>query len=623
LRKLNFYIALVIGASAINGYDSSVLNGLQILPQFKEHFNHPDGSTLGFMSAAQNFGGLVMLPFAPYISDGIGRNRTLSIGCFIIAGGVVLQTLSTTVGHFVASRCIIGLGITLITNAAPVLVTELAYPTHRGSLTALYNTLWYFGSILSAWVCYGTLRTLSNTVWEWRVPCLLQAVPALLLGVGVLFIPNSPRWLVAKGRDGEAIEFLARYHAKNGRERDPIVYFTYSQIREALALDREVNRTTSYLDLFKTKGNLRRMRIVFALGFFSQWSGNGLISYYLDPVLENVGVSVASTRALINGGIQIWCLFVAVTAALLVDKVGRRPLFLMSNAGMVVVFVFWTLTTALWTTRENRAAANASIAFMPMYFLAYSIAYTPMLVSYTVEILPYCIRARGFAMMNLTVGIGITTNQFVNPIALKALGWKLYIVYCCWLAFEFVYIFLYLVETKGKTLEETAAVFDGKEVVQNIENVGNEAAHQRRHRYRTLVDTTISAHTAHTHTAHSTSGGKSRGGYEKESMGGGDVELALSRKGEEEEYSKDVDGASVSGVSLEYERGKTKSPSSNRGGGGGRGVNGIEVDVMVMSSSHSPPSHYQHLRNGGRANSALGRDMDTPSPPLTPTKKPW
>ncbi|KAG8764684.1 hypothetical protein FRC15_007473 [Serendipita sp. 397] len=90
----------------------------------------------------------------------------------------------------------------------------------------------------------------------------------------------------------------------------------------------------------------------------------------------------------------------------------------MSNAGMVIVFVFWTLTTALWTTQENRPAANASIAFMPIYFLAYSIAYTPMLVSYTVEILPYCIRARGFAMMvsegfPFVIGVGLTDEVFV------------------------------------------------------------------------------------------------------------------------------------------------------------------------------------------------------------------
>ena len=85
---------------------------------------------------------------------------------------------------------------------------------------------------------------------------------------------------VVSKQDAEAISILAKYHA-NGRERDPLVYFTYGQIREALAIEREINRDTSYLTLFKTRGNRRRMRIVLALGFFSQWSGNGLISYYV------------------------------------------------------------------------------------------------------------------------------------------------------------------------------------------------------------------------------------------------------------------------------------------------------------------------------------------------------
>ncbi|KAG8800186.1 hypothetical protein FRC17_006948 [Serendipita sp. 399] len=192
---------------------------------------------------------------------------------------------------------------------------------------------------------------------------------------------------------------------------------------------------------------------------------------------------------------------------------------------MVVIFVCWTVTTALWANDQNRPAANATIALMPIYFLAYSIAYTPMLISYTVEILPYTIRAKGFSMMHMTVGIGITTNQFVNPIAFKALKWKLYIVYCCWLVFELIYVFLYLVETKGKTLEETAALFDGKEVVQNIENVGNEAAHQSRHRYRMNLGWSS---TGGDDDDDDRSEGNSRSGGKKFEKKGG--EIALSRR---------------------------------------------------------------------------------------------
>ena len=144
----------------------------------------------------------------------------------------------------------------------------------------MYNGSWYIGSILSAWITYATLRTLTGSVWAWRIPSMLQAVPSLLQAVLVWFLPESPRWLVANGHDLEAVKVLTKYHA-NGRERDPLVYFTYGQIREALSMEREISASTSYLTLFKSPGNRRRMRIVLAIGFFSQWAGNGLVSYYV------------------------------------------------------------------------------------------------------------------------------------------------------------------------------------------------------------------------------------------------------------------------------------------------------------------------------------------------------
>ncbi|KAG8818549.1 hypothetical protein FRC17_010793, partial [Serendipita sp. 399] len=342
---------------AINGYDSSVLNGIQIMPEWDKDFKNPDSQTRGMIVAAQTFGALVGLPVAPLLSDGIGRRKALCLGSAIMCGGVVLQAMATGVVHFVASRILVGIGLCFATNSAPLLVTELAYPTQRAPITAMYNSSWYIGSIFSAWTTYATLKTLTGSTWAWRIPSILQACPSLVQCILIWFVPESPRWLVSKGRDGEAIAVLAKYHANN-RERDPLVYFTYGQIREALSIEREVSKSSSYLQLFKTPGNLRRMRIVLAIGFFSQWSGNGLVSYYIKQVFAGVGVTDASTVSLINGALQIWNFFVAITAALLVDKIGRRPLFLTSNAGMLVTFGMWTLAAALFNTRMDRGAAN-------------------------------------------------------------------------------------------------------------------------------------------------------------------------------------------------------------------------------------------------------------------------
>ncbi|KAI6019928.1 general substrate transporter [Pisolithus orientalis] len=267
---------------------------------------------LGLLNVIQNIGALAGYPFAPYLSDGLGRRKTVFLGATIMLVATVLQTASQSVGMFIGARFLIGFGLTFAANAAPMLVTELAYPEYRAPLTSLYNSLWYSGAIVAAWATYGTFR-ISNT-WAWRLPSLLQGVPAALQFSLVLFCPESPRWLVSKGRDAEALRTLAYYHA-DGDEQDPLIQHEFREIKAAIEFDRSVAANVGWRSLIVTRGNLKRMRIIIALAFFSTWSGNGLISYYLNEVFTQIGITGSSTQLLINGVLQIWNLFWAVLAA--------------------------------------------------------------------------------------------------------------------------------------------------------------------------------------------------------------------------------------------------------------------------------------------------------------------
>ncbi|KAG8679779.1 hypothetical protein FRC09_018712, partial [Ceratobasidium sp. 395] len=322
---LNLCLLLALITSSANGFDSSMMNGLQIVPEWQYYFGNPSGSTLGMVNAVQNLGVLMALPFAPFVSDNFGRKKALILGALIMLGGVSLQTASTSIVHFVCSRGMIGFGLCFATNAAPLLITELAYPTQRGRITAMYNSSWYVGSIIAAWVCFGTFR-MEGTTWSWRIPSLLQGVPSLLQLCLLWFVPESPRWLLSQNRDAEAINTLGKYHA-NGNTSDPLVVLEYQEIREALALEKEIAGETSYLSLFKSTGNLKRMRIIIALGFFSQWSGNGLFSYYLNEIFKTLGITSPGMKTLINGLLQIWNLIMALGGAMFVDRLGRRTLF--------------------------------------------------------------------------------------------------------------------------------------------------------------------------------------------------------------------------------------------------------------------------------------------------------
>ncbi|KAF5327749.1 hypothetical protein D9619_004841 [Psilocybe cf. subviscida] len=305
---------------------------------------------------------------------------------------------------------------------------------------------------------------------------MAQALLPLIQIASVWFIPESPRWLISKGLEARAAAVLVKYHARGSDERDPLVVFEMAQIRHALRMEEETNRQTSYKSLFTVPGNRRRMRLILAIAVFSQWSGNGLVSYYINLVLDGVGIDNDNTKAIINGCLQIFNFVIAATAAMLIDVVGRRPLFLISNGGMFISFSMWTITTALYNAMGNIDAAKATIPLIFVFYFFYDLAYTPLLVAYALEILPFRVRAKGFAVMNFTIMATVAFNQFVNPWALDSISWWYYIFYCGWLIIELVFIYFFIVETKGRTLEETAALFDGEQNSGDLQDFGGQAA---------------------------------------------------------------------------------------------------------------------------------------------------
>ncbi|PAV22912.1 hexose transporter [Pyrrhoderma noxium] len=381
---LNLWIFLLLVTSTANGYDGSMMNGLQLIDQWEVSFNHPSGSKLGLLSAIQNIGTVGSQPISPYLCDGLGRKRTIFIGAVLMVAAAVIQTASQTVEMFIGARFLLGFGLGICTSAAPLLVTELAHPTQRGPLSSVYNAFWPVGAVVyvtgyidsggkkitfefrASWVTFGTFHI--NNSWSWRIPSAAQALPSLLQVFLILLCPESPRWLISKGRDSEALQVLAYYHA-NGSTLDPLVLFEFQEIKTAIEKERE-QKQTGWIQLVRTPGNRRRMRIIIAIALFSQWSGNGIAAFY----------------------------------------------------GM---------------------------------------AYSPLIVLYTLEILPFSIRAKGYAIFAFTVSASLVFNQYINPVALTAMGWKYYIVYCAWIGFELGYVYLFLVETRNRTLEETALIFDG------------------------------------------------------------------------------------------------------------------------------------------------------------------
>lgn len=199
------------------------------------------------------------------------------------------------------------------------------------------------------------------------------------------------------------------------------------------------------------------------MGGFAQWNGVAVVSYFLNLVLNSVGITSSYTQTLINGLLQLFNFGAAVFAALLVDRLGRRTLFLWSSVGMLVSYIIWTACSAVNSETGSKPAGIVVIVCVFLVFFHYDIAWTPLLLGYPTEIFPYSLRSRGLAVEMVSVYGCLVIASFCNPLGLENLGWKYYIVFCVLLSGITATVYFYFPETKGHTLEEIAVIFDGEQ----------------------------------------------------------------------------------------------------------------------------------------------------------------
>ncbi|KAH6721702.1 lactose permease [Leptodontidium sp. MPI-SDFR-AT-0119] len=471
LIQLNLILLVPLFSAATIGFDSAMMNGLQSLPQWKTFFEFPKPALLGTINAIYPVGKLIGLYPATWISDRYGRRKPMRFGFFILILGAAIQGGAQNLSMFIVARVLLGLATAFISLPSPLLICELAYPTQRGKLTALYNTFFYLGSVFAAWSTYGSFRLQSTLAW--RIPSTLQGAFPLIQLCCFYWVPESPRWLIAHGKHDEARDIFTKYHSAGDKD-SPLVDFELAEIETAIRAENTAISQSSYIDCIRTSPNRRRTFIAVSLGVFAQWSGNGVVSYYLTLVLDTIGIKAASSQTLINGMLQLFNWIISILAgALMVDRLGRRTLFLISTAGMLVSYICWTALNSVFARDSNQTAGYAVLAFIFIYYFFYDIAWTPLLWAYPAEIFPYTLRARGLTITLSSAYLGLILGQIVNPIAMTDIGWKYYTVFCCLLAILLVIVYLCYPETRGHSLEEIAEIFDGKKVARRGESTEN------------------------------------------------------------------------------------------------------------------------------------------------------
>lgn len=459
IRLYSLLLAAMVTSSSW-GFDLSMTNGLQSVSHFTDYFDNPQGARLGFYGASTSVGGIIATFVGGYLVDRFGRRALCFAGAIIVIGMAIMQTFSTTFNMFIAAKLILGFGANLQQIGGPVLVTELAHPKQRVFLSSLYNSSIYIGFIIGAWITYGTYAINSN--WSWKIPCILQIMLPTYQAATIWFCPESPRWLVSRGRIEEARRILIKYHG-NGVEDEVVA----DEIREIVA-GVQADRTQLKLNaagihtILGNKGNLRRLWICFIVGIGSRTAGSNLISAYLPQILDQVGITTSKEKTLINGIQTIWQWIVAIIAAFIVPRVKRRSLFLFSTTGMTASFVVWTALTAQYIATGHAGLGKGVIAVIFIYNTFYSLCWLPLVVAYPVELATTKQRGLFFSFTLFSINASSFVFNYISPIGLANIGWKFYIIQSLFDATLVVIIYFTFVETKGLTLEEVAIVFDGE-----------------------------------------------------------------------------------------------------------------------------------------------------------------
>ncbi|KAK1761581.1 sugar transporter [Echria macrotheca] len=457
-------IGLVLPCYILFGYNHAVGGGLLSLPSWTETFPEMDTvNTTGDVKIANSkIQGTVMAIYTLgcflgcmnciWVGDKLGRRMTIVAGAAVNILGSILQCTAFGLPQLAIGRLVTGFGFGHITATAPNLQAELCGADHRGASVLLEGVFISLGLALSAWVDLGMSFTTGSI--SWRFPLALSIFWAAIVMSTTPFMPESPRWLVKKGRVEEARRVLA---ALGDLDKDSAeIASDIEDINESLAVASQ-GRFSDIWSNASPQRLLHRTCLACAGQLFHQLSGVNALAFYQAKIFEErLGLGGLEARIL-AGAVFTFQFLVSPAGVLTVDRFGRRKLMVFSAIGMGVCLATMAGTTAV---AHNTAAMGVAVTAIFMFSFFFPIGFLGIPFLYAAEMAPLSHRVPITSMSTGTAWLFNFAIAEVTPMGFASLGWRYFIVYAA-TNFFFVLPTVYFLfpETNGRRLEEIDQVF--------------------------------------------------------------------------------------------------------------------------------------------------------------------
>ena len=428
------YAFLIAVTAAVGGllfgYDTSVISGAILFVRQQFHLSSAETElAVSIVLAGAALGAAV----AGYFADRFGRKPVLIVDAIIFGVFAVATGLAKGLVLFLVARFLVGLAVGVASMITPLYIAEVAPARIRGAFVTL-NQLAIVTGIL---VAYCVDYVFSGT-GNWRAMFISAVFPSVVLLIALVFLPESPRWLAARGRLDEALGILSRVETAEEAQRD------LQELRDVTETD-----NLSFRDLFAPRFR-RPLLIGVLLAIFQQITGVNTIIYYTPTILQMAGFESASSALLATVLVGAVNLVATIVSLLLLDRAGRRPLLLLGIAGMGL-----SLMHLGYLFGASHVSRNAILFDVIAYLASFGIGLGPIFWLLISEIYPTTVRGQAMSLATVVIWISdllvtMTFLSLVEGLGARASFW-LYAGAC---VAALVFSATMVPETKGRTLEE-------------------------------------------------------------------------------------------------------------------------------------------------------------------------